>query len=317
MSRITTPGFYPHMSAGDYHADPCPEPSLTQSIAKLLLERSPLHAWHVHPRLNPAFAPEEPTRFDVAHVAHTLLLGRGKDVAVIDAADWRTKAAKEERDDALARGRLPILAEQYERARLLVDRARDQLSAAGLGEAFSPDAGDGEMVIAWQDGDGLWRRAMIDWLSHDRRLVLDYKTTLASAAPHAIPTKMAADGWCIQAAQHEAGLDILDPETAGRRRHIFVCQEATEPYALSIVEIPEAAMTIGRRQLAMARDIWSACSRAGIWPGYPRGVIRPAYPEWAESRWIDREIDEFADVVAPLRAPIARPAPMLTDLAGG
>lgn len=312
MMRITTPGFYPHMSAGDYHADPCPEPSLTQSIAKLLLERSPLHAWHAHPRLNPAFAREEPTKFDVANVAHKLLLGRGKDVAVIDAADWRTKAAREERDSAIASGRLPILAEQYERAEMMVYCARDQISAAGLGDVFS--SGDGEMVIAWQDGDGLWQRAMIDWLSHDRRLVLDYKTTLASAAPHAIPTKMAADGWCIQAAQHEAGLDALEPESAGRRRHIFVCQEATEPYALSIVEIPEAALTIGRKQLAVARDIWSACSRAGIWPGYPRGVIRPAYPEWAESRWIDREIDEFADTFVPRPS---RREPMLTDLSGG
>lgn len=315
MLRITTPGFYPAMSADDYHADPCPEPSLTQSIAKVLISKSPLHAWTAHPRLNPAFVRDEPTKFDVANVAHRLLLGRGGEIAVIEADDWRKKAAQEARDAALSCGRLPCLPEQYGRAAEMVYKAREQLSAAGLGEAFSREAGDGEMVIAWQDDDGFWQRAMIDWCSSDRRLVLDYKTTIASAAPHAIPIKMATDGWCIQAAQHEAGLDALDPDGAGRRRHIFVCQEAAEPYALSIVEIPEGPLTIGRKQLAVGRAFWRQCLTSGEWPGYPSGVIRPEYPGYRESEWLNREMDEFSALLA---APIARrTSPMLTDLAGG
>ena len=35
----------------EYHADPCPAPSLSRSIAKLLVERSPAHAYAAHPRL--------------------------------------------------------------------------------------------------------------------------------------------------------------------------------------------------------------------------------------------------------------------------
>lgn len=318
MLQITQPGFYPAMLIDDYFADPCPMPSLTQSIAKLLINRSPLHAWAAHPRLAVPVEDEgtdEPKKFDVANIAHKLLLGRGSEIAVIGADDWRTKAAKEARESALARGRLPCLAKQYERATTLVDQARDQLSAAGLGDAFSPKAGDGEMVIAWRDEAGFWHRAMIDWLSHDRRLVLDYKTTLASAAPRDIPAKMAGDGWCIQAAQHEAGLNVLDPENAGRRRHIFVCHEIVEPYALSIVEIPEAPLTIGRKQLTVASELWRRCLSSGEWPGYPSGVIRPEYPGWRESEWLARETDEFAELLAP--PPSRGSSAMLTDLSGG
>ena len=44
----------------EYHADPAPEPSLSRSLAHTLLTRSPRHAWQAHPRLNPAWLPDEP-----------------------------------------------------------------------------------------------------------------------------------------------------------------------------------------------------------------------------------------------------------------
>jgi hypothetical protein len=78
--RITQPGIYLDMSAVDYFADPCPSPSLTQSVAKRLIDRSPLHAWTIHPRLNPAFEADDPTKYDIGNIAHRLLLGRGKEL---------------------------------------------------------------------------------------------------------------------------------------------------------------------------------------------------------------------------------------------
>src|ERR1035438_10073976 len=38
------PGIYKGMLSDDYFADPTPEPSLSQSVAKILIEQSPLHA---------------------------------------------------------------------------------------------------------------------------------------------------------------------------------------------------------------------------------------------------------------------------------
>ncbi|WP_242401117.1 hypothetical protein [Acetobacter okinawensis] len=52
MSIITTPGIY-DLPEAQYHADPCPTPSLSNSVARILLDESPMHAHFSHPRLNP------------------------------------------------------------------------------------------------------------------------------------------------------------------------------------------------------------------------------------------------------------------------
>jgi hypothetical protein len=91
--KIDKPGIYPGVSSADYFADPCPTPSLTQSLCKILIERSPQHAWIAHPRLNPQFEYDDDTKFDVGNIAHRLILGRGKDFEVVQFADWRTKAS--------------------------------------------------------------------------------------------------------------------------------------------------------------------------------------------------------------------------------
>jgi hypothetical protein len=59
MFKISRPGIYLDVAANDYHADPCPAPSFTQSIAKVLLEKSPAHARLAHPRLCPPVAADD------------------------------------------------------------------------------------------------------------------------------------------------------------------------------------------------------------------------------------------------------------------
>lgn len=308
MTMITRPGIYTDFPVEQYRADPCPQPSLTQSIAKVILDHSPLHAWHAHPRLNPRFTHDEERKFDIGNIAHSLLIGRGKSIAVIDAEDWRTKAAKEAREAAAVEGKLGVLRHQYDRASAMVEAARKQLDAAGMSDAFRE--GNGEVVIAWRLGHE-WARSMIDWLSPDRRVVYDYKTTAASAAPHVLGARMADNSWPLQSAFHENGLDHLDPGNAGRRRHVFVVQEVDEPFALSIAELSESALTIGRKQAAAAAGVWARCMASGRWPGYPAAPVVPEYPSWAESRWLDREMNEFADL-----PPLDQPEPVNILMAG-
>lgn len=290
--RIARPGIYPDMAAADYYADPCPSPSLTQSIAKLLIDRSPAHAWHAHPRLNAAHEAWNPTRFDLGNAAHWHLTGRGRMMEVVEADDWRTKAAQAARAEAITTGRLAVLRKDFDRAGDMAAAALDQLDHLGIAIDWHPDAGSGEAVIAWRDDarNGIWCRALIDWLPHDRAVVYDYKTTRASAAPHAVGARIADDGWCVQAAMHECGLDALEPQHAGRRKHRFVVQECEPPYALTVVELTEGDLTLGRKQLAYALDLWQRCMETSAWPGYAAEIIRPGLPEWAENRWLAREI---------------------------
>ena len=213
--HIGAPGIFLDMPTADYFADPCPSPSLSQSIAKILLDKSPLHAWFCHPRLNPAFERNEEAKFAMGNCAHALLLGRGKTIEVVDAEDWRTKAAREAREGAIAAGKVAVLAEQYGRASQMAQAARQQLTRMGL---TMPD-GAAEVVLAWREDDDItmcqtWFRAMLDWLSADRRLVLDFKSTAASASPLALPAKMVTDGWDVQGCT-SAGLTCCIPKAPG------------------------------------------------------------------------------------------------------
>jgi hypothetical protein len=310
--KLIQPGIYRDVAAVDYFADPCPTPSLTQSIAKILLERSPAHARLEHPKLAPPHADDdEPAeKYEkvkaIGNAAHALLIGRGKELAVLDFDSFRKDKAKEARDEAEAAGKTPVLFKHKQIAADMVMAARLQMDGHPAAPLFRQGAG--EVVLAWKEGD-LWFRAMVDWLHDDLTKVDDYKTTGLCCAPHVVADRPGEMGWDIQAAMIERGLDALDPDGAGRRRFRFINQENEPPFALTVIEISESDMTMGRKKLAMAVDIWSRCMASSEWPAYPAETVLSRPRGWTEARWLEREV-AYAD------AGIKR-KPMLTSLAGG
>lgn len=290
--KITEPGIYTDFDAAAYHQDPCPAPSLNQSTAKILIEKSPKHAWVQHPRLG-GQADEDGTeqapkaQQAIGQAAHKMVIGRGRDVAVLPYANWRKGDAQDARDRALAAGQIPLTEPQGDAAHGLARVFREQM------EAICPHAfttGSGEVVIAWQE-DGLWFRSMIDWVC-STTLLYDLKTSTVSISPQAIPMKMVTDGWDVQAAFQERGLDILDPENRGRRKFRFVAVEQSDPFALVCAELPESVLTMGRKKVQYAVDVWRRCMERDEWPAYPAEIIRPSYPEFKERQWLDREVEE-------------------------
>jgi hypothetical protein len=299
--NITKPGIYRNFPTAAYFADPTPEPSLSQSLAKILLEQSPLHAFHAHPRLHVGVADEDEDegaeKYDsvkaIGNAAHALMLDRGKEVVIGEFKDWRKKEARDFRAMNLANGKEPILSKNFETAGEMVNEALAQLSVIPECEnAFTN--GDAEVVIANCE-DGIWLRSMIDWITPDLREVWDYKTSGKSAAPHVAGKQMADAGWHIQAAMHERILDAVDPRGRGRRRHLFVCQENEPPYALTVNEITEAALTIGRKKIDYAIRIWRHCRTKHQWPSYPPRINQVVLPTWSETAWLNRELEEEAN----------------------
>lgn len=291
MTRITKPGLYLDMTSEAYFADPAPEPSLTQSIAKMLLTQSPAHARIAHPRLVTLAEEndEDEEKYNkakaIGNAAHALMIGRGKLIAEANFDKWTTKEAKAFKAEANAAGKMPILSKHLAAAVEMVAAGRAQLTAAGLPDAFAE--GHGEAVVCWQE-DGLWFRTMIDFLTPDQLVIYDYKTSGLSVAPHDIGRKAAEDGWDIQAAMHDRALNAIDPANAGRRRFRFIAQEQDKPYALTPVELPESWLTLGRQKLAVAINIWRHCMETQTWPAYPLRLIHPEYPAYLESRWTER-----------------------------
>lgn len=295
---ITKPGIYREFPTADYFADPMPEPSFTQSLAKTLLDQSPLHAYQAHPRLNvPTGEEDDAEGYNkakaIGNAAHSMMLTRGKSLAIGDFKDWRKKEAQEFKAAAIADGSEPILKKHAVTASAMCFAANEQLAhIPGCQNAFT--IGDAEVVIANCE-NGIWLRAMLDWITPDLREVWDYKTSGMSASPYATGKMMASAGWHIQAAMHERILDAIDPKGAGRRKHYFVAQENSEPFALTVNQIGEAALTIGRKQLDYAVRAWSHCLTKGVWPAYPNRIIIPDLPGWAESGWLSREETEASE----------------------
>jgi hypothetical protein len=284
--KIEKPGIYRGVTEADYRVDPCPQPSLTQSLCKVLIERSPRHAWTACPRLNPDWLPDDETKFDLGNVAHRIVLGRGKDFEIGNFDDWRTNAAKSFRAEAHESGKVAVLLHQFEQASTMAQEAFRQISKHEDADAFT--GGDAEVMIAWEE-NGIWFRSLIDWLHEDLLTVDDYKSTGMSIAPHVIGIRAEAAGWHLQAAFIERGLDILHPVSAGRRRYRFIAQETEPPHALNVMHMSEHWMTMGRKKVEAAATIWRACMKTGNWPAYPRHGIVPDYPGWQENRWLERE----------------------------
>jgi hypothetical protein len=305
-------GIHRDMDSATYFNDPAPEPSLSQSIAKVLLDHSPMHARLEHPRLCPATMDDDDAEKYVSaqaigNAAHKILLGRGKEIDTLDYNDFRTKEAKLARDLAVKAGRVPILSKHLADATAMVAAALSQIKQHEASLTFQN--GSGEVAIICEQ-DGVWLRSLVDWLGHDLRAVDDYKSGGVSVAPHVIGLRMVDQGWDIQAAMQERILDVLDPKGAGRRKHRFIAQENTPPYALTVCEMSESVMTMGRKKLQAAINIWRYCTEEGEWPGYTNRVIVPEYPGFRESQWLEREINEFSE------PPIKR-GPMLKSLMGG
>lgn len=265
------------MPAAEYHADPCQVPSLSSSIVKTLLSKSPAHARYEHPRLNPAFVVVEEAKFDVGTVAHELLLEGEAAVAVLDFPNWATNAAKEARDEARAAGQTPLLAKDWDRVEAMANAARRQLEMFDLDPAPFTN-GLPEQALLWEESDGVWCRARFDWIHDDLSAVDDLKTTGASAEPGSWAKTMFGIGGDIQAAFYLRGLrKALDADPVWR----FVVQENYPPYALSVVTLSLEVLANAEMKVDHAISLWSSCIRDNVWPGYTREPGTIELPGWA------------------------------------
>lgn len=273
MSAITTPCIVDSMPAEVYHGDPCPAPALSNSLIKPLLQQSPFHAWLEHPRLNPHCAREDDSKFDLGTAAHALLLEGADRCAVIDADDWRTKAAKEQRDAAWQEGKTPLLRAQYDAARLMEQRAREFLEHTEFAGILS--RGKPEQSFFWQEM-GIWLKGRADFLTDKRDVILDYKST--SLPPAKWQRAMLDHGYDTQSVLYPRGLSVLGHPGA---RFVFLVQEVTEPHACWLVEATESMRELANSKIARAMRLWADCLKHQRWPSYPF-TVQPAHaPQWA------------------------------------
>jgi hypothetical protein len=272
---IDQPGVY-DMPAEEYHADPVKGGSLSSSGARKLLPPS-CPAKFVYEREHGG---ERRPEFDIGTAAHKLVLGVGPKLTRIDAKDWRTNKAQEQRDEAYEQGAVPLLAADYDHVHRMADALRrDDLARALL----NPDHGVAEQAIFWQDDEtGVWRRALIDWrqtVSYGPPTVVDYKTT-TSADLASIRSSVRRYGYHQQAPWYlDAVVSIGYPDDTAFK---FIFQEKTPPYLITVVELDHMAMRVGDARNRRAIEIYRDCTAVDIWPGHALDIEVISLPAWAE-----------------------------------
>lgn len=271
---IDQPGVY-DIPEHVYHADPVPGGSLSSTGARKLLPPS-CPARFAYERDN---SPPPKAEFDLGRAAHLLVLGTGPEIVVVDAEEWRTKAVKDEVAAIRAAGAVPLRPSEMEQVQAMAASLRQHPVAAAL---LDPSTGDPEQSLFWIDQTGVWCRARLDFLRNrapGRVIIPDYKTS-TSASLEAIQRAIASYGYHQQAAWYLDGVKALG--IADDPAFVFIVQEKTAPYLVTVVQLDPVAERIGRRLNRQAIDIYRQCVATGRWPGYADDIQLVSLPAWVE-----------------------------------
>ncbi|MEV0247919.1 PD-(D/E)XK nuclease-like domain-containing protein [Nocardia sp. NPDC050712] len=267
----TEPGLYDAVPEEVYHAD---RGSLSSSGARKLL-----------PPYSPASfrwmqdsPPERRDYFDVGHAAHSLVLGVGAPIHEVRHEDWRSKAAREEREECYAEGSTPLLSHDYSAVRAMAAAVRAHpLAGALLSRGLAEQSG-----YHIDPATGVMLRFRPDYITETRdgrKLIVDYKSS-RSADPRAFAASAARYGYHQQQPWYSEGLQaVLDLDYEPDL--LFVVQDKNPPYLVSVIGLEEHDIQRGRELNRRAIDIFAECHTTGEWPGYPNEIHYLSLPKWS------------------------------------
>ncbi len=259
-------------------------PRLSATIAKILLERSPLHAWQAHRLLGGGDDKESSEAQNTGKILESYILGhKSETIAILDFKDFRTKAAQTARDEAEAAGKTVMLAEDEKPFIEAADAIRKNLSDRGFD--FNGVSG---LRIEWES-DGVACSGELDHFILGRGLIFDLKA-VQDASREAISKAMVKYGWDVQGAAYLDWLRTEHPVVAERGGIGFLFHEKTKPFAVNPKMLRGQMLELGESKWNRAKRIWKKCMATGVWPGYPDDELEPAV--WAMSAEMEKTILE-------------------------
>jgi len=307
-------GFRSDETEEAYRADPCKHPSLNQSLAKVFVREVPEDAWRQHPRggavkLAASDAMNRSSLFDqlltgdidytAAEKADVWRTPMGKpkkngeqDIAeccysdwqgfrVVDADGFTTKVAQECRDDAKARGLIPVLQAALEAAVKEAEEMRARLELAGI----DLRAGKRQVTIYWvefaDDGTPVQCRGKLDQL--DGLVVRDLKA-VETLNRSAFARTAYTLGWVIQAAAYTSAVERVTGEY-GRVKYEWALVRKGEMPAAARRRPSGRLMELGKAEWQFAVNGWARCLKTGFWPGYEMAGLETVEAEpWMVAR---------------------------------
>lgn len=268
-SAPTTPGVYRDLPEALYHGD---KDSLSSTgVRQLVKAGGPAkHRFGVR---------EDNDDFDLGTAAHTLLLGTGAGIEVVNAKTWQSNAAKEARTKARREGKVPLLTKQHEAVRAMVDAALSRPEVAALFPR-GPTSVAELSAYAMDPGTWIMLRARFDYIIFlpDRHVrVRDYKTT-KDASPRGFKKSAADYGYHVQNAHYVRVLEALGYIVD---EFLLLAQEKVPPYLTCIHEFDAEAVAVGDRIVTAGIELFAQCQEVDEWPGYGDRTYRMSLPAWA------------------------------------
>lgn len=266
------------MPAEQYHA----VKALSASGAWTLAADCPAMYWHTSP-LNPnAVQSENGGPMDIGTALHLAVLEANQlpdRTALVTADDWRTKAAKEKRDEARAAGKVPLLLKDAD----LVLR----LSAALRANEYVADLLDGahtEVSYFWTT-DGIPMKARGDIVTRDGLAFGDLKASV-SASPEFFQRQAFNSGHFLRSPWYTDGWEAV---TGNRAEYFYIIVAREEPHLVTIARLDERATSWGRLMIRRAMTLFDLCRKRNRWPGYFDEPTTLSLPGWSEYRLADQE----------------------------
>ncbi len=240
--------------------------------------------WHTSPFNPDAAPPENGKALDIGTAAHLAILepDRFKErTVIINADNWRTKAAQMARDDAYAAGLTPLLPADIV--------SMSDIRHALLGNSYVADLLDGaetEVSYFWTAGNGVACKARADIVTRDGAVIADLKASI-SAHPDFFQRRAYGAGHFLRAPWY---LDGWEAATGSRAKDYWFVNVGTKPpHLVTIARLDERAIEWGRMAVRRSLDIFKRCLDDGSWPGYAPEPITVGLPTWGEYRLADRE----------------------------
>lgn len=277
-ATITEPGVY-QLDDETYHADPVVGGSLSSSGARRLLPPSCPAKYRYERDHRDEVAPIN-RAFNLGHAAHKLVLGAGPELVLIEADNYKRPAIREERDDVIAAGLVPLLTHEWDQVHAMAAALR----AHPVSALLDPGTGKAEVTLVWRDEPtGIMCRARVDWLQPGA--VIDYKSAL-SGDTEQLGRSCDQYGYAQQADWYLDGVRALglgDDTTP----FVFIAQEKEPPFLITPFQLDPTALAIGRRRNTAARQIYRHCTDTDYWPGHvydPEDIVWVSLPPWVERR---------------------------------
>lgn len=273
-------------------------PRLRQSIAKDLVTKSPEH---VRQLLEGEMTRKASKAMQRGSLVDQLVFG-GAAYQVVDAtyksgprkgqqcADWLATEAVKQKHEILARGQLPVLQSELDKAQTIAGRVKSILLEAN----FAPERCRSQHTLQWVSALGVECEGTPDFYhvlsSRDagrgpdelgntppvRVDTFDLKV-VESCNPDYLDKHVADMGWDIQGAAYQEAVHANWSTVQQRGMHWILAIEAESLVAV-LCPLSEAYLEFGKMRWERAQHVWRACIESNTWPGYKsRYLVPPNY----------------------------------------